>query len=138
MAEQISVERQQCRILVEAIKKIATNPRTPNWIKNPLETAVKEAKALKPSETTGTQESAPEEALMPPIELDVGVECIDALDPGDKCLYKIVSKGLEIEHVQLYDVQVTKGDKKTPVGVIMHNVPATYLRGVRRLETSKE
>lgn len=138
MAEQISIERQQCRMLVEAIKKIVTNPRTPNWIKNPLETAVKEAKALKPSETTGTQESATEEALMPPIELDVGVECIDALDPGDKCLYKILSKGLEIEHVQLYDVQVIKGDKKTPVGIIMHNVPATYLRGVRRLETSKE
>lgn len=138
MAEQISIERQQCRMLVEAIKKIVTNPRTPNWIKNPLETAVKGAKALKLSETTAKQENVPEETLMPPIELDVGVECMDALDPSDKCLYKIVAKGLEIEHVQLYDVQVTKGDKKTPIGVIMHNVPATYLRGVRRLETSKE
>lgn len=138
MAEQISIERQQCRMLVEAIKKIVTNPRTPNWIKNPLETAVKEAKALKPSETTANQENVPEETFTAPIELDVDVECIDALDPGDKCLYKIISKGLEIEHVQLYDVQVIKGDKKTPVGIIMHNVPATYLRGVRRLETSKE
>ena len=138
MAEQISIERQQCRMLVEAIKKIVTNPRTPNWIKNPLETAVKEAKALKPSETTAKQENLPEDTLTAPIELDVGVECIDALDPSDKCLYKIVDKGLEIDHVQLYNVQVIKGDKKTPIGIIMHNVPATYLRVVRRLEPSKE
>ena len=138
MTETISIERQQCRMLVEAIKKIVTNPRTPNWIKNPLETAVKDAKSLKPSETTANEENVPEETFTAQIELDVDVECIDALDPGDKCLYKIVSKGLEIDHVQLYDIQVLKGDKKTPVGVIMHNVPATYLRGVRRLETSKE
>jgi hypothetical protein len=138
MAEQISIERQQCRMLVEAIKKIVTNPRTPNWIKNPLETAVKEAKALKPSETTAKQENVPEETFTAQIELDVGVECIDALDPGDKCLYKIVDKGLEIDHVQLYNVQVIKGDKKTPMGIIMHNVPATYLRGVRRLEPLTE
>ena len=136
MSEQISIERQQCRMLVEAIKKIVTNPRTPNWIKNPLETAVKEAKALKQSETISTEENAPEPAkneITENIDLDVGVLCIDALDPGDKCMYKIVDKGLEIEHVQLYNVQVIKGDKRTPAGIIIHNVPATYLRGVRLL-----
>lgn len=136
MAEQISIERQQCRMLIEAIKKIVTNPRTPNWIKNPLETAVKEAKTLKPSETISTEENAPEPAkneIIENVDLDVGVLCIDALDPGDKCMYEIIRRSLEVDHVQLWDVRVTKGDKRTPAGIIMHNVPSTYLRGVRLL-----
>ena len=134
MSDQISVERQQCRMLVEAIKKIVTNPRTPNWIKNPLETAVRDAKALKPSIQSAEEKKAPEPSVTAPIELDVDIECMDALDPGDKCLYKIIRKGMEIDGVQLWDVVVLRGDKKTPVGVTMHNVPSTYLRGVRRLQ----
>lgn len=145
--EQISVERQQCRVLVEAIKKIVTCPRTPSWIKNPLESAVKEAKALRRDvqSVPGSNPSAEAEVVSEPakneiveeIDLDVGVECSDALDPRDECRYEIVSRGLEIERVQLYDVRVTRGDDKTPVGVTIHNVPATHLRGIRRLpETS--
>ena len=136
MAEHISVERQQCRMLVEAIKKIVTNPRTPNWIKNPLESAVKDAKMLKPSETTAAVENAPEPAkneIIENIDLGVGVLCMDSIDPGDRCLYEIIRKGLEVDGVQLWDVRVTQGDKKTPVGITMHNVPSTYLRGVRLL-----
>lgn len=134
MTDQISIERQQCRILVEAIKKIVTNPRTPNWIKNPLETAVRDAKSLKPSIQTAEEKKDPEPVVTAPVALDVGIECVDALDPGDKCLYKISRKGMEIDGVQLWDVVVLRGDKKTPAGVTMHNVPATYLRGVRRLQ----
>ena len=139
--EQLSVERQQLRMLVDAIKKIVTNPRTPNWIKNPLETAVKDAKSIKPYTSQAEAETAPETSknekeMLPPVELDVGVECVDALDPGDKCLYRVTRRGLAIDGVQLFDVQVSRGDKKTPVGTTMHNVPATYLRPVRRLQDS--
>ena len=37
-----------------------------------------------------------------------------------------------IDSIQLFDVRVVKGDKKTPKGTVMHNVPSTYLRAVRR------
>ena len=134
MAEQISIERQQNRMLVEAIRKIATNPRTPNWIKNPLVEAVKEAKALKPSEHKVVQKTAPEEPIEPEeeIPLEVGCLCVDGLESSDTCQYLIIREGLVIDNIQLFDVRVVKGDKKTPKGTVMHNVPATYLRAVRR------
>lgn len=126
--EKMSIERQQNRMLVEAIRKVVTNPRTPGWIKNPLTEAVKEAKALKPTETTAVQKEEPELLFWPPY---VGAECVDALDPEDKCLYKILRKGIVIDQIQLYDVQVLKGDSKTPPGVIMHNVPSNYLKAIK-------
>lgn len=134
MAEQISIERQQNRILVEAIRKVVTNQRTPNWIKNPLTEAVKEAKALKPSETTVVQKTAPAEPIEPEeeIPLEVGCLCVDGLESSDTCQYLIIREGLVIDNIQLFDVRVVKGDKKTPKGTVMHNVPATYLRAVRR------
>lgn len=138
MSENVSIERQQCRMLVEAIRKIVTNTRTPSWIKNPLETAVREAKALQPSEHQAETEKAPERGSMAPeqhIENEVGAECVDALDPRDGCLYKIVRKGLEIDGVQLWDALVLRGDKKTPAGVTILNVPNHYLRAVRPPET---
>lgn len=134
MSEQISIEQQQNRILVEAIRKIATNPRTPNWIKNPLVDAVKEAKALKLSTPKVVQKTAPEEPIEPEeeIALEVGCLCVDALESTDTCQYLIIREGLVIDNIQLFDVRVVKGDKKTPKGTVMHNVPSTYLRAVRR------
>lgn len=134
MSEQISVERQQLRMLVDAIKKIVTNQRTPNWIKNPLETAVREAKALKPSSSPVQEKTAPEEPKMEdaePVELCIGCVCKNSEMPEDECLYEIVAEGLEIDGVQLYDVKVVKGDKRTPRGIIQHNVPATLLLGIQ-------
>lgn len=134
MAEQISIERQQNRILVEAIRKVVTNQRTPNWIKNPLVEAVKDAKALKPSETAVVQKTAPAEPIESEEEtpLEVGCLCVDGLESSDTCQYLIIREGLVIDNIQLFDVRVVKGDKKTPNGTVMHNVPATYLRAVRR------
>lgn len=144
MTEQISVERQQLRMLVEAIKKIVTNPRTPNWIKNPLETAVREAKALKPSTSPVQEKTDPEGPKMEdpePVELCIGCVCKNSEMPEDECLYEIVREGLAIDGVQLYDVKVVKGDKRTPKGVIQHNVPATLLFGIqapRRVPSSDQ
>lgn len=132
--EEMSIERQQNRVLVEAIRKVVTNPRTPGWVKRPLTEAVKEAKALKPSEPTAVQRATavqreePEQLFWPPY---VGAECVDALNPKDECLYKILREGIVIDQIQLYDVQVLKGDSKTPPGVIMHNVPSNYLKAVK-------
>lgn len=139
MSEQISVERQQNRILVEAIRKVVTNQRTPNWIKNPLVEAVKEAKALKPSEPQVVQKTAPAEPIEPEeeIALEVGCLCVDALESSDTCQYLIIREGLVIDSIQLFDVRVVKGDKKTPKGTVMHNVPSTYLRAVRRPQAAQ-
>ena len=126
--EEMSIERHQNRVLVEAIRKVVTNPRTPGWVKRPLTEAVKEAKALKQSETPAVQREEPEQEFWPPY---VGAECVDALNPKDECLYKILREGLVIDQVQLYDVQVLNGDSKTPPGVIMHNVPSNYLKAVK-------
>lgn len=133
MSEQISVERRQNRILVEAIRKVVTNQRTPNWIKNPLVEAVKEAKALKPSEPKVVQKTTPAEPIEPEeeIALEVGCMCVDALESSDTCQYLIIREGLVIDNIQLFDVRVVKGDKKTPKGTVMHNVPSTYLRVIR-------
>lgn len=136
MSEQISVERQQNRMLVEAIKKIVTNPRTPNWIKNPLVDAVKEAKALKPCDTPVEEKKASRPSVNDFVEeeeipLEVGCICRDALDPDDPCLYKIIAESFVIDGVQMYDVLVVKGDKKTPKGVTMHNVANYKLTAVQ-------
>lgn len=130
------VEKQQLKIIVEAIKKIVTNPRTPNWVKNPLEEAVKTAKALSKSDsaasgvTVQVESKTPVEA-METAPMEIGATCVDALDPKDECRYRVIDKGIEIDHVQLWTVKVTKGDKKTPAGTVMHNVPENYLRAVR-------
>lgn len=130
------VEKQQLKIIVEAIKKIVTNPRTPNWVKNPLEEAVKTAKALSKSDSAAASVTAQVESEKPvealeTAPMEIGATCVDALDPNDECRYKVIDKGLEIDHVQLWTVKVTKGDKKTPVGTVMHNVPENYLRAVQ-------
>lgn len=150
MSEEISIERQQCRILVDAIKKIVTHPRTPNWIKNPLEDAVKSAKELSKAANKNTSsnptaiseivsEPAKNEnyAMSEPVELDISVECRDALDPKDECRYVIVRRGLVVEGVQLWDVRVSVGDSKTPTGVVIHNVPSDHLLALRRLQDPK-
>jgi hypothetical protein len=131
-----SVEKQQLKIIVDAIKKIVTNPRTPGWVKNPLEEAVKTAKALSKSDSAaaGVTAQVKEKTSVQALEtasMEVGATCVDALDPKDECLYQVIDKGLEIDHVQLWTVKVTKGDKKTPAGTVMHNVPENYLRAVR-------
>ena len=131
-----SVEKQQLKIIVDAIKKIVTNPRTPNWVKNPLEEAVKTAKALSKSDSAAASVTAQvkEKTSVQALEtaqMEVGATCVDALDPKDECLYQVIDKDLEIDHVQLWTIKVTKGDKKTPAGTIMHNVPENYLRAVR-------
>lgn len=135
-SSEASVERQQLKTLVDAIKKIVTCPRAPEWIKNQLESAVKSAKALgrdvssEPCRDTREEaknavqpaENAKEEKIR-----DIGVLCRDAADPKDECVYEITRRGLVIEGVQLWDVRVKSGDDRTPPGVTMHNVPSHLL-----------
>lgn len=109
-------------MLVEAIKKVVTHARTPEWIKKQLEGAVREAKGLQRVEGN----TAPDRLETAPAELSVGCYA-KSKDPKDKCLYEIVGESFVIEGVQLWDVRIVQGDKNNPVGTVVHNVPETKI-----------
>ncbi len=109
-------------MLVEAIKKVVTHSRTPEWIKKQLEAAVREAKGLH-----GVERNTPPEAKeTAPAELSVGGYA-KSKNPKDKCLYQIVGESFLIEGVQLWNVKIVQGDQKNPVGTVVHNVPETMI-----------
>lgn len=138
MTEKERLLGEQLKMVVEAVRKIVTCSRTPLWIKQPLESAVRSAKGLKDVNSIDTQaepKKAPEPAKKleetdPDRALGVGVKCRDLLNEEDTCLYEITAVGMVIEGVQLFDVRVLRGDKKTPKGTLMHNVPSNYLIAV--------
>ena len=146
---QTSVEKQPIKILVDAIKKVVTHSRTPDWIKRDLEAAVKEARSaykrvdsscrVDPGRESESSSDAPEmrEADIEPIsQLAVGALCVDAVSEEDSCLYEITAEGMTIDGVKLWDVRVARGDKRTPAGVTIHNVPSTFLKRARQSSSS--
>lgn len=126
MEENLSLERQQLRMLVEAIKKVVTHARTPEWIKKQLEGAVREAKGLQRVEGNTAPDRLETAKAEIPDHLAVGVYA-KSKDPKDKCLYEIVGESFVIEGVQLWDVRIVQGDKNNPVGTVVHNVPETKI-----------
>lgn len=147
---QTPAEKQPIQILVDAIKKVVTHSRTPDWIKRDLEAAVKEARSAYKSVDSSSRvdpgrdsESSSEaldmrEADRQPTssQLAVGALCADALSEEDSCLYEITAEGMTIDGVKLWDVRVVRGDKRTPAGVTVHNVPSTFLRIARQSSAS--
>lgn len=113
-------------MLVEAIKKVVTHARTPEWIKKQLETAVREAKGLQMVDRETAPDRLETAKAEIPDHLAVGVYA-RSVDPKDKCLYQIEAESFVIEGVQLWDVKIVKGDDKNPVGTVVHNVPETKI-----------
>jgi len=147
-----SAEKQPIKILVDAIKKVVTHSRTPDWIKRDLEAAVKEARSAykrvdssccvgpgreseSPSESTDMREADRDQSYKA-VDLSVGALCVDALSEDDSCLYEITAEGMTIDGVKLWDVRVVRGDKRTPAGVTVHNVPSTFLKIARQSSSS--
>lgn len=122
MNEEIDIVRQQRDILFNACKNIATDKKCPDWISKILTTAAMNAKKLQNVEHVAQQDSA--YALSD--RLEVGA-IVKSNVKNDTCIYKIIKEGLVVQDVQLYDVQILKGDKKNPEGHIVYNVPATML-----------
>lgn len=141
-------EKQPIKILVDAIKKVVTHSRTPDWIKRDLEDAVKEARSaykrvessscVDPGRDSGSSSEAlnVREADNQPADLAVGALCVDAVSEDDRCLYEITAEGMTIDGVKLWDVRVVRGDKRTPAGVAVHNVPSTFLAIARQSSSS--
>lgn len=127
MEENLSLERQQLRMLVEAIKKVVTHARTPEWIKRQLEAAVREAKGLQRVEGN-TPPDRLETSLNVNVPDKLAIGCYaKSKDPKDNCLYQIVAESFLIDGVQLWDVRIVRGDQKNPVGTVVHNVPETMI-----------
>lgn len=119
---QIDTIRQQRDILFNACKNIVKDKKCPDWISKILTNAAMNAKKLQTNEHVAQQDNA--YALSK--ELTVGA-IVKSNVKNDPCLYKILKEGLVIQDVQLYDVQIVKGNEKNPEGHIVYNVPATML-----------
>lgn len=118
----IETIRQQRDILFNACKSVAKDKKCPDWISKILTTAAMNAKKLQNIEQIAKQDSA--YALS--TELKIGA-IVKSNVKNDHCIYKILKEGLVIRDVQLYDVQIIKGDKTNPEGYVVYNVPATML-----------
>lgn len=119
---QIDTVRQQRDILFNACKNIVKDKKCPDWISKILTNAAMNAKKLQTNKHVAQQDNA--YALSK--ELTVGA-IVKSNVKNDPCLYKILKEGLVIQDVQLYDVQIVKGNEKNPEGHIVYNVPATML-----------
>lgn len=120
--DNIDIVRQQRDILFNACKNVAKDKKCPDWISKILTNTAMNAKKLQNNEQIAKQDSA--YALSK--ELKVGA-IVKSNVKNDPCVYKIVNVGMTIQDVQLYDVQILKGNEKNPEGLIVHNVPATML-----------
>lgn len=118
----IEIIRQQRDILFNACKNVAKDKKCPDWISKILTNAAMNAKKLQNVDNTAKQNNA--YGLSD--RLEVGA-LVKSNVKNDMCIYKILKEGLVIQDVQLYDVQIVKGNEKNPEGHIVYNVPATML-----------
>lgn len=118
----IETIRQQRDILFNACKNVAKDKKCPDWISKILTNAAMNAKKLQNVDNTAKQDNA--YGLSD--RLEVGA-LVKSNVKNDMCIYKILKEGLVIQDVQLYDVQIVKGNEKNPEGHIVYNVPATML-----------
>lgn len=114
------IEQKQRDILFEACKKIATHKNCPAWIETIIRNAVAEAKSIK-EEFEGFD--TPVTDLRP---FEIGDVC-KSNRPNDKCKYKIISEHDPIEGIRLFTIQILEGDINNPVGLMVPNVPETFL-----------
>jgi len=124
MLNDINIElvRQQRDILFNACKNIVKDKKCPDWISKILTTAAMNAKKLQNIDDAAKQDNA--YALSD--KLEVGA-IVKSNIKNDTCVYKILKEGLVIQDVQLYDVQIVKGNENNPEGRTVYNVPATML-----------
>ena len=118
---EIELIRKQRDILFESCKKVATDKKCPDWIAKILGSAVVTARKFQETEKV---ESSNPLALSKELTLDAIVKSNIS---GDTCIYKIIRVGDVIQDVQLYDVQIVKGNSKNPDNLVIHNVPSTML-----------
>lgn len=108
-------------IFLNALKTIATNKRTPDWISKYCRNEVTKARELKQNESGDDKDIlTKEQILSAPFEPG---DLVRNYDEKDKCVYQIVRLSTTIDGVNLWDLRIIKGDDKNPVNHIVPNVP---------------
>lgn len=118
----MSFEAEQRDLLFEAIKKVATDRRTPGWILDVLSKAAMDAKNL----ARKIPDSLDDDKVSSTKSLEVG-SLARNIDKSDKCVYKILDLSTEVQGIRLFNVQIVEGNTKNPAGMLIHNVPETKL-----------
>lgn len=121
--DEISIIRMQRDELFNACKKVATDKKCPPWIAQILSNSVMKSMRIQREIINATTVKPVD------VELSVGMTVMNS-DIKDKCLYKIIKMGPVIQDVQLYDVQIVKGDANNPIGMTIYNVPRQKLKAV--------
>ena len=90
--------------------------------------AAKEYKSSEPSPASSTSRYVVDETIRPFV---VNEEVISNVQ-NDICLYKIVNILDPVGGITLYNLQILKGNKDNPPGMIVHNIPETLLQHIKR------
>jgi len=115
-------EQIQRDILYEVCKAVATNKRTPDWIKAQIYQAVKKAQEVK--------EEFPELDNKESVEqrpIQVGDNAYSETLDGVGYTFKVLAEKEQIDGVRLFDVRVTGGKGPHRVGATVYNMPETWL-----------
>lgn len=117
---EIELLKKQRGILSCALRTIATNSRTPDWIKELCKKEVHKARSLEKGEPSAQV-----------VKETVG-EKNDTFGPGDlvrnkdekdSCVYQLLEISTVMDNIRLWNIRILKGDAKNPAGLIVHNVP---------------
>lgn len=125
----MSREQKQRDILFDAIKRIATNKRTPEWISGALTQAVMAAKQVT-DDVDLNSVSLDEHVIHNNNPVAVGkLAQMDTLD-NTHYVIKILTQSEEVEGITLWHVQIVQGKGPHAVGSIVYNVPETWIHDV--------
>lgn len=116
---ELELVRKQRAILSDTLKEIATNNRTPSWISELCRVGVSKARALELDKNCSCVHEKKGEKQSPIVPGDI----VRGTDPSDKCSYQVVSLSTTIDNVNLWNIRILKGDKNSPAGLIVNNVP---------------
>lgn len=116
----IDILTEQRRVLLETLKTIATDKRTPNWISDHCRDGAKKAKNVELENGTTIKTENPPEILSP---IQIG-DLVKNVDSKDTTIFEVLELSCELDGVKLWNLRVMSGDMN---GVIIHNIPGTKL-----------
>lgn len=124
----MEIRTEQLNILMNSIRDIVKNKNCPDWVFKKLSNAVKMAKEYKSTETLSDNNYEVDNIYKP---FEINEEVISNV-ANDTCLYQITALQDPINNINLYTLRIIKGDKKSPAGYIIYNVPETMLQHIKK------
>lgn len=118
----VDILTEQRRVLLETLKTIATDKRTPDWISNHCRDGAKKAKNLENDVNLKT-EKPPQEINIP---ISIG-DLVKNIDEKDQTIFEVLELSCEMDGIKLWDLRVMNGSMN---GVIIHNIPSIKLKKI--------